>query len=110
MDMNSNIIDIINPQSAPKKPKMKDIFILSSKNITKPVSMDKSLDKKTVVQLKKMAKAKGIKGYQTMRKTGLIDVLGVDDGKHFAVQLGKKGNARVGKAKGKRLAFDKSKK
>jgi hypothetical protein len=108
MDMNSNIIDIINSQSAPKKPKMKDIFILSSKNITKPVSMDKSLDKKTVVQLKKMAKAKGIKGYQTMRKTGLIDVLGVDDGKHFAV--GKKGNARVGKAKGKRLAFDKSKK
>jgi hypothetical protein len=69
--------------------------------------MDKQLEKKTVTQLKKMAKAKGIKGADKMRKTGLVDVLGKDTKMKFAV--GKKGDARVGKGKGARLAFDKKK-
>jgi hypothetical protein len=68
---------------------------------------DKSLEKKTVAQLKRMAKANGIKYYSTMRKTGLVDVLGIDNKKEFTV--GKKGNARVGKAKGKKLADHKNK-
>jgi hypothetical protein len=36
--------------------------------------VDKSLEKKTAAQSKKMAKAKGIKGYAR----GLVDVLGID--------------------------------
>lgn len=69
---------------------------------------DLKLEKKTVAQLKKMDKERGIKGYAKMRKTGLVDVLGVDNEKEFAV--GKRGNARVGKVKGKRLADHKNKK
>jgi hypothetical protein len=53
-----------------------------------------------------MAKAKGIKNYVNVakrRKSGLVDVLGKDNGTSFAV--GKKGDARVGKKPGKRLAL-----
>lgn len=42
-----------------------------------------------------------------MRKTGLVDVLGIDSKKEFAV--GKNGNARVGNAIGKKLAYHKKK-
>jgi hypothetical protein len=68
---------------------------------------DKSLEKKTVTQLKKLSKARGTKGYAKMRKTGLVDVLGIDSKKEFAV--GKNGNARVGNAIGKKLAYHKKK-
>jgi hypothetical protein len=102
------ILERIDEAGKVKRPKQSEIFILSPKDIPQPKSMDKQLEKKTVAQLKKLAKAKGIKGSEKMRKTGLVDVLSAKDNKwNFAV--GKKGNARVGKAKGARLAFDKKK-
>ena len=66
---------------------------------------DKQLEKDTVTQLKKMAKQKGVrtKVADKMRKTGLVDVLGKDNKKSFAVP--KRGEARVGKKPGARLAF-----
>ena len=62
---------------------------------------DKRLEKKTVAQLRKMAKAKGARAKvaDKMRKTGLVDVLGKDNKKHFAVP--KRGEARVGQIKGR---------
>lgn len=74
----------------------------------KPV--DKQLKMKTVATLKKMAKKDGVRARvaNKMRKTGLVDVLGKDNKKTFAVPS--KGEARVGKKPGKRLAFDPPKK
>jgi hypothetical protein len=100
------ILEKIDEAGKVKRPKQCDIFILSPKDI-KPKRMDKALEKKTITQLKAMAKAKGIKNYAKLRKSGLVDVLGKDNGKTFVV--GKKGEARVGKKPGKRLAYEKKK-
>jgi homoaconitase/3-isopropylmalate dehydratase large subunit len=98
------ILERIEEAGKVKRPKQSEIFILSPKDIS-PNRMDKDLEKKSVKQLKAMAKAKGIKNYAKLRKSGLADVLGKDNGKSFAV--GKKGEARVGKKPGKRLAYEK---
>ena len=112
MERAIELFDLINNPPKPKKPKMKDIFILKKGIAKSQTSMptDKQLEKKTVAQLRKMAKAKGVRAKvaDKMRKTGLVDVLGMDNKKHFAVP--KRGEARAGKRAGARLAFHKKKK
>ena len=112
MERAIELFDLINNPPKPKKPKMKDIFILKKGIAKSQPSMptDKQLEKKTVAQLRKMAKAKGVRANvaDKMRKTGLVDVLSMDNKKHFAVP--KRGEARVGKKTGARLAFHKKKK
>ena len=102
--------DMWKPPPPPKKPKMKDIFVMSKKISDKNIKMvsDSDLSKLTLVQLKKIAKQKGVKNYSSYRKAGLLDVLLKDNAHEFAVP--KKGGARVGKKRGARLAFDTKKK
>jgi hypothetical protein len=108
MERTIELMDLINNPPKPKKPKMKDIFIFK-KSISLSMS-NKELEKKTVVQLRKMAKEKGVSATvaNKMRKAGLVDVLGKDNKMTFAVP--KKGEARVGKQAGARLAYHKKKK
>lgn len=109
MDMKDHNHEMWKPPPAPKKPKMKDIFVMPNKISSKDIKMvsDKDLSKLTLVQLKKIAKERGVKNYSSYRKAGLIDKLNVDSKLKFSVP--KKGEARVGKKKGAPLAFDKKK-
>lgn len=97
------------PPPPPKKPRMKDIFVMPKKISDKDITMvsDKDLSKLTLVELKKIAKQRGVKNYSSYRKAGLIDRLNTDNKLHFSVPH--KGGARVGKKRGARLAFDKKK-
>eukprot|EP00035_Acanthoeca_spectabilis_P017875 m.377020 g.377020 ORF g.377020 m.377020 type:complete len:87 (-) comp16705_c1_seq2:1351-1611(-) len=62
MDLNVEMISKANHPRPPQKPKMKEIFILSSKSIPERMKpTDKQLEKETVTQLKKMAKRKGVR-------------------------------------------------
>ena len=110
MNHNDYNHEVWKPPPKPKKPKMKDIFVMPKKISDKDITMvsDKDLSKLTLVQLKKMAKQRGVKNFSSYRKSGLVDVLGKDNKKQFAVP--KKGGARVGQKRGARLAFDKPKK
>ena len=110
MNHNDYNHEVWKPPPKPKKPKMKDIFVMPKKISDKDITMvsDKDLSKLTLVQLKKMAKQRGVKNYSSYRKAGLIDRLNVDDKLKFSVPH--KGGARVGQKRGARLAFDKKKK
>lgn len=105
MDILNTLVNDI--ERKPKKIKNEDIFIIEKKishNSIKHMPSSHDLQKKTVPELKKLAKASGLKNYSTYRKAGLISVLSQDNKHHFTVPS--KGQARVGAPKGARLAFD----
>jgi len=110
MDMKDHNPEMWKPPPAPKKPKMKDIFVMPKKISDKNIKMvsDSDLSKLTLVQLKKIAKQNGVKNYSSYRKAGLVDRLNKDSKLAFSVPH--KGGARVGKKRGARLAFDTKKK